>query len=77
VLADEQLPKNQSVIYAVEPHGWFPFGLGAVSQGATPGRPRHPFRPLLGCPDLPWAAEQAVQPSPTSGRISGPPIPGE
>lgn len=31
VLAEEPLPKEKSVMYAVIPHGSFPFGLGVVS----------------------------------------------
>lgn len=36
VVGDDQLPKDRSVLYAVIPHGTFPFGLGVV-RGA--GRP--------------------------------------
>lgn len=32
VVGDDPLPKDRSVVYAVIPHGTFPFGLGVVSE---------------------------------------------
>ena len=31
VVGDDPLPKDRSAVYAVIPHGTFPFGLGVVS----------------------------------------------
>lgn len=33
VVGDDPLPKDRSAVYAVIPHGTFPFGLGVVSLG--------------------------------------------
>ena len=32
VVGDDPLPKDRSGVYAVIPHGTFPFGLGVVSE---------------------------------------------
>ena len=80
VVGDDPLPKDRSTVYAVIPHGTFPFGLGVVSgckrtiicdRGVFPSFIVLTLASLLFFPPsgLPRSLEQDLQQSTTRRRL--------